>query len=97
MVAPDESLAFERVNFAMAGKVELDRQGRVLLNDKSLRRAGLAEQVTLIGVRDHLELWDKEQWEKYAEENLVVHEQMLLKAREEALRRAHCHPGGPGR
>ena len=86
-VAPDESLVFDRVNYALAGRVELDRQGRVLLNDKSLRRAGLSDQVTLIGARDHLELWDKDQWEKYVEENLAVHEQMLLQAREEALRR----------
>ena len=67
-VAPDESLAFERVNFALAGRVELDRQGRVLLSDKSIRRAGIKERVTLIGSRDHLELWDRHQWEHYVEE-----------------------------
>ncbi len=87
MVAPDESLAFDRVNYALAGRVELDRQGRVLLNEKALRRVGLKEQVTLIGARDHLEIWDQQQWERYLEEHLLDHEQMLLKAREEAMRR----------
>ncbi len=87
MVAPDESLAFDRVNYALAGRVELDRQGRVLLNEKALRRVGLKEQVTLIGARDHLEIWDQQQWEQYLEEHLLDHEQMLLKAREEAMRR----------
>lgn len=87
MVAPDESLAFDRVNYALAGRVELDRQGRVLLNEKALRRVGLKEQVTLIGARDHLEIWDQQQWERYLEEHLLDYEQMLLKAREEAMRR----------
>lgn len=86
-VAPDESLAFDRINYALAGRVELDRQGRVLLNEKILRRAGLKEQVTLIGVRDHLEVWDQGRWGAYLDEHLGAHEQMLLGVREEMLRK----------
>jgi len=92
-VAPDEMLAYERVHFALAGKVELDRQGRVLLNEKSLRRANIKNRVMLTGVRDHLEIWDKEQWEKYLQDHLAFHEQMLLQAREEALRRERQSAG----
>ena len=86
-VAPDESLAFDRVNYALAGRVELDRQGRVLLSEKAMRRAGLKAQVTLIGVRDHLEIWNQGEWEKYLDEHLASHEQILLAARQELLRR----------
>ena len=86
-VAPDESLIFDRINFAMAGRVELDRQGRVLLPERAIRRADLKEQVTLIGVRDHLEVWNKEQWVRYLEDYLSTHEEMLLRAREEVLRK----------
>ena len=84
-VAPDESLAFDRVNFALAGRVELDRQGRVLLNEKAMRRAKLGTEVTMIGAGDHLEIWNRDQWEDYLERNLDRHEQMLLEAREEQL------------
>jgi len=86
-VAPDESLAFDRINYALAGRVELDRQGRVLLSEKMLRRAGLKEQVTLIGARDHLEVWDQDRWSAYLVENLGAHEKMLLQARAETLDR----------
>ena len=86
-VAPDESLAFDRINYALAGRVELDRQGRVLLNEKMLRRAGLKERVTLIGARDHLEVWDQQRWSDYLAENLPAHENMLLQARAETLDR----------
>jgi len=85
--APDESLVFERINFAMAGRVELDRQGRVLLPEKTIRRAGLKERVTLIGVRDHLELWDRQKWDRYLSDNLEGHEIMLLKIRQEDMER----------
>ena len=85
-VAPDEWLTFERVNYALAGRVELDRQGRVLLPEKSIRRAGLKERVTLIGVRDHLEIWNQQDWENYVTKHLASHEQMLLQAREQAQR-----------
>lgn len=84
-VAPDDALAFDRVNYSQAGKVELDRQGRVLLNERAIRRAGLKERVTLIGVRDHLEVWDQEQWQEYLEAHLAEHEALLLQARQEAL------------
>ena len=87
-VAPDESLAFDRINYALAGRVELDRQGRVLLSEKAIRRSGLKEQVTLIGVRDHLEIWNSEQWEKYSQAHLEAHERMLLEAHEQMLQRA---------
>ena len=86
-VAPDESLAFDRVNFALAGRIDLDRQGRVLLGEKMVSRARLGEEVTLIGARDRLEIWDRQQWERYLEKHLEPHEQMLLQAREEALKR----------
>ena len=82
---PDESLAFDRVNFALAGRVELDRQGRVLLNEKAMCRAKLGTEVTLIGVGDHLEIWNRDQWEEYLETKMDMHERMLLEAREEQM------------
>ena len=86
MVAPDESLALDRVHYSLAGRVELDRQGRLLLGDRALKRGGIKERVTLIGVRDHLELWDQDLWEKYLDQHLGAHEQMMLQAREQVLK-----------
>ena len=80
--APDELLASDRVNYSQANKVELDRQGRVLLTDKLLQRAGLKSRVTLIGARDHLEVWDTDRWEAYLSEHFSSHEQSMLMARQ---------------
>lgn len=61
-------LAFDQLHFAMASRIEPDKQGRVLLPDKILKRAGIQREVTLIGARDHLELWNRPDWEARREE-----------------------------
>jgi MraZ protein len=80
-VAPDEAVAFERISFALASKVELDSQGRLLLNEKLRKRAGLKEQITLVGVRDHIELWNNEDWEQYLSDNMPQYQKQMSQAR----------------
>ena len=85
--APDETVAFERMSFALASKVELDRQGRLLLNEKLRKRAGLKEQITLVGVRDHIELWNSESWEQYLEDHTAQYQRQMLQARQAVLQK----------
>lgn len=59
----DDVLAFDQYHFAMASRIELDKQGRILLPEKTLRRTGTGRSVSLIGARDHLELWNRSEWE----------------------------------
>jgi MraZ protein len=61
-------LAFDQMHFALASRLEPDKQGRVLLPDKILKRSGIKKEVTLIGARDHLELWNRADWEARREE-----------------------------
>lgn len=57
--------AFSRVFYAQTESVEIDRQGRIRIPPDLVQLAGLKKEVVLLGVRDHLELWDKERWERY--------------------------------
>jgi MraZ protein len=82
---PDETVAFERISFALASKVELDRQGRLLLNERLRRRARLKDRITLVGVRDHIELWNSAHWEKYLADNMAQYQQQMLQARQVVL------------
>lgn len=84
--APDELLAHDRVNFSLASRVELDRQGRLLLGERYIRRAGLSQQIVLIGARDHLEIWDLQRWDTFLTEHFGEHEKIILSAREAVLR-----------
>jgi MraZ protein len=85
MVPPDEAVAFERMSFALASKVELDGQGRLLLNEKLRVRAGLKDQITLIGVRDHIELWNSESWEQYLDDHMGQYQKQMTQARQGVL------------
>jgi MraZ protein len=85
--APDEVVAFERMSYALASKVELDNQGRLLLNEKLRKRAGLKDDVTLIGVRDHIELWNSESWEQYVTDNMNQYQKKMSQARQTILQK----------
>ena len=41
----------------------------LLIPDRLLQFAGLKYEVVMIGVRDHLELWDAERWQNYLAQN----------------------------
>ena len=85
--APDEAVNFERLSFALASRVELDRQGRLLLTEKLRRRAKLHDSLTLVGVRDHVELWNTEDWERYLEDNFSQYQQQMMQARQTVLQK----------
>ena len=83
--APDEAVAFERMSFALASKVELDGQGRLLLNERLRTRAGLKDRITLVGVRDHIELWNNDQWEDYMTSHMPQYQKQMSQARQKVL------------
>ncbi|MDG2385280.1 MAG: division/cell wall cluster transcriptional repressor MraZ [Pirellulaceae bacterium] len=57
--------AFSRLFYSQAQRIELDRQGRLRIPPELVELAGLAKEVVLVGVRDHLELWDRQGWQTY--------------------------------
>jgi len=85
--APDEAVAFERLSFALASKVELDNQGRLLLNEKLRKRAGLKDNITLVGIRDHIELWNSDNWEQYLADNMAQYQKQMAQARQSVLQK----------
>jgi MraZ protein len=45
--------------------LELDSAGRVTVPAKLLEYAGLEREVMVVGVGDHLEVWDQDAWDKH--------------------------------
>jgi MraZ protein len=55
-----------RLWISRAREVELDGAGRILLPPDSRQQAGLAKDVTLVGLgRDFFEIWDRRRFEEY--------------------------------
>ena len=79
---PNRQVAKMSLFFAMARMLKPDNQGRVVLPEKSLQRAGIekVENVTLVGKGDHVEIWPTEQWECYLKEHMPTYEDMLYEA-----------------
>ncbi|NLM12574.1 MAG: division/cell wall cluster transcriptional repressor MraZ [Epulopiscium sp.] len=55
------------VRFFLAGAVEcsVDKQGRILIPNNLRTYSGLEKDVILIGVSNRVEIWSKENWEAY--------------------------------
>jgi MraZ protein len=64
-----EARVFRRLYFAQTEAVDVDRAGRVLLPERLVQFAALGHEVVLIGIRDHLELWDAQHWQEYLTTN----------------------------
>jgi len=54
-----------RFVFSGASQDELDGQGRIKLPARLLEFAGITKDVTIIGVYDHIEVWDRTAWAAY--------------------------------
>jgi MraZ protein len=63
--ADAEARVFRRLYFAQTESVDVDNAGRVLIPERLIQFAGLGHEVVLIGVRDHLELWEAGRWQQY--------------------------------
>src|SRR6266436_3255094 len=64
-----EARVFRRLYFAQTEAVDVDRSGRILLPERLAQFANLRHEVVLLGVRDHLELWDAQRWQQYLTDN----------------------------
>jgi MraZ protein len=77
----EEQLDFDHINFALADKITWDGQGRMLIPEKTMRRTGLGKEITLIGSRDHLELWDRAEWQVRREGLLARRTEVAIRAK----------------
>jgi MraZ protein len=72
--------AFRRLFFSQAERIELDAQGRIRVPPALAQSAGLSKEVVLVGVQDHLELWDKLRWEQYFSQRAPEYDQFAERA-----------------
>lgn len=65
----EESRKFNRLYFSGACDVLCDKQGRILIPVYLKEYAEIKEDVVIIGVSDRIEIWAKELWEKFFNDN----------------------------
>ena len=60
---------FMRFFLSGAETLEFDKQGRVKIPTPLIKFAGLNKDCIVIGVNDRLEIWSKERWDSFLDEN----------------------------
>ena len=68
-VSQSKARALARHFLAGAMDLEFDNQGRVTLPEYLRHFAGLKKNVIIAGLYNHLEIWNKDDWDKYKEES----------------------------
>lgn len=62
-----DARAFVRLFFAGATECELDKQGRVTIPLNLRDHSRIDKDVVIIGVSSRVEIWSKQEWDKYNE------------------------------
>jgi MraZ protein len=72
----------DRVLFGHAFEAVPDRQGRLTIPPKLRQLAGLEREVVAAGVKNRVEIWDRERWEQSMEGGIGKYEQTAEKLSE---------------
>jgi len=67
---------FKRIYFSKAAETVCDKQGRINLPGPLLQEAGLGREVVVVGVSDHIEIWDTARWNEYQQEAAARYEEI---------------------
>lgn len=62
--------AFNRLMFSGAAACALDQEGQIELPDPLREYAGIGEDVVIVGLFSHLEIWSPRQWQEMRSEAL---------------------------
>ncbi len=60
---------FTRFFLSGATIVELDKQGRINITSPLINYASLEKECVIVGVNDRIEIWSKEKWKNFFDEN----------------------------
>ena len=73
------SRAFVRLMLAGAMDVEVDGQGRILIPDYLRHYAGLKKEAVIAGLYNRVEVWDRDNWERYKQKTESASEEIAEK------------------
>jgi MraZ protein len=59
---------FKRLYFAQTEKAVVGADGRIVVPDRLIQFADLHQEVVLVGIDDHFELWDVARWRAYTQQ-----------------------------
>jgi MraZ protein len=64
-IAGADPLAFEQLYYSLASRLEMDKQGRVVLQERLLNRVELGREVTLAGAHTRIDVWNTAEYTEF--------------------------------
>jgi len=89
----EDMMEFDEITFPLARRVDLDSAGRIRLPEALLNEVGLGNSVVILGMRDHLEIRDPENWARERARKRARQAEIMLRARS-AIRQRPTQGGG---
>lgn len=77
-----DARAFVRFFFSGASECALDKQGRVLIPPNLREHSNLEKDAVVIGVSTRIEIWSKEEWNAYIEDDNLSYDAIAEKMAE---------------
>jgi MraZ protein len=79
--------AYARLFFGASDETKLDGQGRLTVPQRLRDRVGIRKDVVVLGVRDRMEIWDREAYERYETTYAGAYQAGTLEPSREGARR----------
>lgn len=77
-----DARAFVRFFFSGASECSLDKQGRVLIPANLREHSKLEKEAVVIGVSTRMEIWSKEEWDSYNDDDNLSYDSIAEKMAE---------------
>ncbi|HLR21035.1 MAG TPA: division/cell wall cluster transcriptional repressor MraZ [Tissierellaceae bacterium] len=77
-----DARAFIRFFFSGASECSLDKQGRVLIPANLRQHSQMNKDAVIIGVATRLEIWSKEEWDNYNDDDNLSYDAIAEKMEE---------------
>jgi division/cell wall cluster transcriptional repressor MraZ len=72
--APESEIqGFKRLYYAQTVKVPM-KDGKVVITERLAQFAGLGQDLVLVGIDDHFEVWDSARWQRYTQARKAAEE-----------------------
>lgn len=87
LMSDEDELTFLQMFYSQATRLEVDKQGRVLLPERILKRYQISREVYVTGAKDRLDIWSKKAYEAFWEQNAGRYDEIKRLARQARDRR----------
>ena len=81
LLTNEDEMELEQILFSQTTRLEIDKSGRIRLPEVLLSFVGIDAQAILLGVRDHLEVVNPENWEVQKREGLPKLKEIMARIR----------------